>query len=556
MTDFIDLDQKGSVQTPPLDSGNRAAETMEIAADDSAAAAVEADSDIDLSGYQETNEELEALAAEMAEPDDSIATAGRIGPAGETAEEAVQPTDGADADLLSAAGDNLSALDDDEMEVIESAAMDAEYSPDGSEDMAEEGAGEVAAGSATKGKKVSAAKRTGTGSGKKHHLFIAGVGLLLAAGFAIWGPGIWSRSGATRTQSSPPAEAIRPVQEAPPAEQPPTIAAPAPDAPYQETLREVAGLRAELIAKKEEIDQLKQFYRDGISELEEEVSQTATRVGIEEFSRAIANRGIELDLRSIQRRWAYIDALEQPSQWLRQGDEELLFLSRRATIDLQMEPIAGGVEPTRHLRHMNAALQKYRLAPDRLAIDPTSTSPRPLEQIWREIIAQNRTMAKSSLANGDAAIFEEICNGGDTGRASELTTLTIRAAKCLALTHASELFLNNLRAISPVAAKYLTGWDGNWLCLNGFSRLPPDVARHLFAWRGDWISLNGLETFPAETGEMLLAWEGRQLELMGLEYDPRLPQQIGLQQLARWEKSGGKLFVPEIIRAEINKIQF
>ena len=327
-----------------------------------------------------------------------------------------------------------------------------------------------------------------------------------------------------------------------------------PEDPYLEKLQDVSRLRADLLAKKDEIDQLKEFYRDGISELEEELQQEATRQKVEKLAEALANRKIELDLRSIQRRWAYIDELEKPSHWLFQGSEELLFLSRRARIDLKMSEIASGIELTRHTRRLNASLQKYQLSPERLAIDLDSSRLRPLEDIWQAIGAENKIIAQRAVASGDRAIIEDIC-GGDTGRIAELSTLTIRASKCLAQIESSEFFLNRLTSMSPVAAKYLSNWNGQWLCLNGFRELPPEVARHLFSWDGDWISLNGLKDFPPQIGEMLLSWQGRQLELMGLVYHPDQIERIGLQQLSDWEKSGGKLFVPERIRTEISNLK-
>jgi hypothetical protein len=325
--------------------------------------------------------------------------------------------------------------------------------------------------------------------------------------------------------------------------------------PYQDKLEEAGRLRADLLAKKREIDQLKRFYRDGISELEEELQQEATRQQINTFAEAVANHKIELDLRSIQRRWAYIDELEKPSNWLYQGSEELLFLSRRAQIDLQMSTIASGIELTRHTRHLNASLQKYQLSPDRLAIDPTESRQRSLEDIWNAISEQNKTIARHAVASGDQAIIADICDGA-TGRIAELKTLTIRASRCLSRIESSELFLNQLSSISPVAAKFLSNWKGQWLCLNGFRQLSPEVARHLFRWAGDWMSLNGLEEFPPEIGEMLLSWQGRQLELMGLVHDPQKMERIGYQQLADWEKSGGQLFVPESVRSEIDKLSY
>ena len=353
---------------------------------------------------------------------------------------------------------------------------------------------------------------------------------------------------------SPPSEAAE-IVPAPPAQPPSPL--PHENSQYESyytKIREVARLRADLLAKKEDIDELKQFYRDGISELEEEIQQEAATRGVKDVSGALAIAKIKLDLETIQRRRAYVEELDKPSHWLHQGSEELLFLSRRAEIDLRMSAVASGIELTKHMRDLNAGLQKYRISPERLAIDVAGTRLQPLEEIWNAVAAQDNAVAVRAVAHGDPSIIEEICDG-QTGRIAELSTLTIKGAKCLAQLDAPQLILNNLTSMSPVAAKYLSGWGGRWLCLNGVRRLDPDVARNLFRWEGDWMSLNGLADFPAQIGELLLSWEGRQLELMGLVPSIDHPERIGLKQLAEWESAGGKLFVPGRIRAAIDRIK-
>jgi hypothetical protein len=118
----------------------------------------------------------------------------------------------------------------------------------------------------------------------------------------------------------------------------------------------------------------------------------------------------------------------------------------------------------------------------------------------------------------------------------------------------SDLFLNGLTEISPGAARQLFQWKGSWICLNGVRALSPRVAHYLFQWGGDWISLNGLIEFPAEIGETLLQWGGHQLELMGLQYAEDFPARMAVEYLARWERAGGKLFVPESVRKKIDEM--
>ena len=81
------------------------------------------------------------------------------------------------------------------------------------------------------------------------------------------------------------------------------------------------------------------------------------------------------------------------------------------------------------------------------------------------------------------------------------------------------------------------------------------MANYLFQWDGSWISLNGLTEFPPEIGEILLQWQGKQLELMGLRYSNSSFANIGIEYLVEWERSGGKLFVPEELREKMDELK-
>ena len=118
----------------------------------------------------------------------------------------------------------------------------------------------------------------------------------------------------------------------------------------------------------------------------------------------------------------------------------------------------------------------------------------------------------------------------------------------------SDLFLNGLIQLSPKEAKYLFKWEGNWICLNSVKKLSPAVAKYLFKWEGNWISLNGLTEFPPELALYLTEWKGNQLELMGLNYEKLKPNQRALKYLVLWETMGGKLFVSEDVRNEMERL--
>lgn len=366
--------------------------------------------------------------------------------------------------------------------------------------------------------------------------------------------------GFKRVSEPIPAPVSEPVQPAQPVAAPIFKTPPPPD-PHDKLkakLEEAADLRNQLLEKKTEIDRLNLYYRNGITELEQIINQEAQKNGISSFEQASKNTRIELNLRSIQRRQAYIQGLEKPAMWVYRGSEELLYLVRKAKLDLELMDIAGGVDLNKHNRHISAAINQYRPSADKLAINLEDEKLTPLESIWQQ--ASNKKN-KTISANGQISpntkneqIAAEICSG-NFERTSELTSISAETAKCLSRLKGSDLFLNAVTQLPPDAARELFQWQGNWICLNGVKALPPAVAKYLFKWGGNWISLNGLTEFQPELAVYLLKWEGQQLELMGLKFNKTEPEQKSLKYLALWETTGGKLFVPDVIRKEIGRIK-
>ena len=323
---------------------------------------------------------------------------------------------------------------------------------------------------------------------------------------------------------------------------------------YSTKIEEITALRDSLLHKQEEVTRLKKHYQDGIEELEKEISDELQKGEANTFLQAMGNDAIAFSLKTIQRRQAYIHQLEKPSRWIYQAREELLYIKRRTIIDIQVAEIAGGIDLNEHMRHINAAIRKYQPAADKLAPDMTNAQLEPLEIIWERI--QNKTQLYVSVRSHskNQIISEQICTG-NFDRLTELSEISAETARCITELKGSDLFLNSLAEISPGAAKQLIQWKGSWVCLNGVRALSPRAAHYLFQWDGNWISLNGLTEFPVEIGETLLQWDGHQLELMGLQYVEDFPTRIALDYLARWERSGGKLFVPEDVRKKIDEMQ-
>ncbi len=313
-------------------------------------------------------------------------------------------------------------------------------------------------------------------------------------------------------------------------------------------LKQTDLLRQELGAKRVEIEHLRQAYRYGVEELEEELSFLIRRTGGEALPLLRQDPRVEFLLLGIHRRRAYAERLDKPLAWLLEGCEELLYLKRRALVDLMVRDLAPGVDLAAHVQGITAAIDRFQPTLERLAIASEDVAPAQLTAaVWKQIVEKYKGGdAVTAQEVRNHGIVEELCSG-DRHQLSELTHLSLKGARCLAESGTGDLFLTRMSDLSPAAAMKLSEWQGRWLCLNGLKNLSPAVASQLFRWAGFRISLNGLNELSAETAAGILSWKGRQIELMGLK------KAAGLEHLAAWEDTGGKLFVPEAIRQQIDR---
>ena len=283
---------------------------------------------------------------------------------------------------------------------------------------------------------------------------------------------------------------------------------------WEAVFREIEAFRRQLFDKRDEILRLQRHYDYGIRELEEEAVRLIKESGCGTLAAALKHPPLELLLQGIQRRQAYRDALGQPLRRLESGAEELLFLQRRAYIDLQVLDVAQGLDLQAQHQAIRSALRAHEPTVESLSIRAAGASASQ-ELLWRRLAEQARQTTFNAEDRINQSIVAEAC-AGNLGRLAELTTLSLKGAGCLAESGTQELFLNRVNQLSPLAAQKLAEWPGRWLGLNGLKRLPPETARELFAWPGEWISLNGLSEMAPEAGRYLAGWRGRQVELMGL----------------------------------------
>jgi hypothetical protein len=351
---------------------------------------------------------------------------------------------------------------------------------------------------------------------------------------------------------------LTPARPAPGPDEPGAATVPAPTEPasppppaedaavWAARLSAVDRLRQLLQAKKAEILKARQDYRHGVIELEDQVRRFLKQERIDSIAQALDNADVATLLRNIQRRMVYGEALDRPLGWIDSASEDLLYLSRRAAMDLQVQAVAAGLDMARHESEILQAIEKYQPTPGRLSIDPGSIPAPSLEVITRKLVEQTRLMGWGPDDRRNQDIEMEVC-GGNLGRSGQLSKLSLKGARCLAESDAALLFLSGLTEMTPLAAETISKWPGEWLGLNGIARLDPEAAAHLFAWRGQRLSLNGLEELPAEAAARLTGWSGRQLELMSLR------RVAGAEALAQWEAAGGRLFVPGVVRPAIDQ---
>ena len=332
---------------------------------------------------------------------------------------------------------------------------------------------------------------------------------------------------------------------------------------FRKQLSEMEILREELLIKEGEIADLKQEYELGINGVEDEIIRIKNRERIRSYKQAIENNAIELNLRTIARRRAYIKGLDRPAQWLQFGSEELLYQIRKTRMDLIVADSAEGIDLAGLMQGNDLLLDQYNLDPEKLAVHVNSSESKNMEKVWTAVLQREKDTIlsrvatdgqtkkgkklRNDLSERNRHIWNEICDGNFEHK-NEITALSPQAAKCLAAWKDADLFLNGIDNLSPISARNLFSWKGNWVCLNGFRDLSPDVARHLFEWNGNWISLNGLASLSFEATMYLPRWKGSKLELMGLRPDEMISDPLALKHLAQWENAGGTLYVNEKVR--------
>lgn len=375
---------------------------------------------------------------------------------------------------------------------------------------------------------------------------------LLVFSLSLAGYYSWTHS-RTNRPAPPLTVAEKPVVQKPVAAVDAPPPAPMPeDSSDQDRLRTIGDridqLRRESIAKRQEIEDLRDYYRSGIdTEIQNLAKMLRETVGGRiTLNTALADPLVSMGIKAIQRREAYIKKLEDPAKALHINSEELLYLSRKAGVLAMMASKTSDIDIDGFIEHADAIMADHRKALARLNIDDVDVPDTTLDSIWQRIESRLLMAAKASIptqsgrTTQNEAIWGAVCRGDFTQK-HKMTALSPEAARCLAGWKGKDLFLNQLTTLTPEAARHLADWKGEWIGLNGLADLSPEAATYLAQWKGKGLSLNGLTRLSPRLVAILSEWQGDQIELINVKY------------MAHWENPKTRLFLSEAMDRRINE---
>jgi len=344
----------------------------------------------------------------------------------------------------------------------------------------------------------------------------------------------------TAPEKEDPAAAAQTPQPVPP--QPQESIDAGQDPTDQSRLKAMAAslenLRGAMLAKQDEIEELRAYYKAGIDAEIQGVVRTLRSRNDNKMSHtaAKADPRISLGMEAIQRRDAYIRKLAAPAETLVWTSEELLYFSRKANLLERMTTKTSDIDVDGFIGQAEEIIVRHTESLAKLNIDAVPASPLPTETIWKDIVKLVPEKGKQTGAavsgTDNAAISESICRG-DFALKHKLTELTAETARCLAKWNGKDLFLNEIKKLHPEAARQLAAWEGEWLGLNGLVELSPEAATHLSRWKGKGLSLNGLARLSPRVVAILSEWQGDQIEL------------VNVRHMAHWENPNTRLFLSE-----------
>ena len=154
----------------------------------------------------------------------------------------------------------------------------------------------------------------------------------------------------------------------------------------EDKIAELKNLRSDLIDKQNEVTGLIESYHNGIEELKVEIIELQEKKQIRNYEQAQKVPTIAYDISLIQRRQVYIEKLKILNIKLNAGIDELLFLQRQTSDDLEAYRVLSSEETRKLIAEINQVIKKYLPEAGELAIKIEEKELMPPEQVWQEIM--------------------------------------------------------------------------------------------------------------------------------------------------------------------------
>ncbi|MCP4744854.1 MAG: hypothetical protein GY874_01745, partial [Desulfobacteraceae bacterium] len=306
---------------------------------------------------------------------------------------------------------------------------------------------------------------------------------------------------------------------------------------------DIISAREELVRKMQDIKELKAYYQQGIDEEFKKLEIQINKKNVTTLEAALQDSTIELSLRTIRRRMAYIDRLAPANDMLVKGSEKLLYLQRQTKMYGHLYKHISGFPIMDYKNEVEQILEKQLEAANNLSIDDFYVPVASIKSIWKDFDTamankKNKRFTAMKSQKDNNKISKNICKGLFDHK-NKLTAITADTAGCLAKWTGKDLYLNSLTELPAEAAKQLSRWPGEWLSLNGLTHLSAESAKYLAQWPGKRMSLNGLMYLSTKATFNLSKWRGEQLEM------------IGLKSLGKWENYGTRLFLSQTLQQRL-----
>lgn len=178
----------------------------------------------------------------------------------------------------------------------------------------------------------------------------------------------------------------------------------------RQRINDISELRTRLENKSKKIDNLRQDYKNGIRELQEEILLEKKKNNIMSFQAATKNQTIAFDLSLINTKTAYIQKIDEIQKQLLDGSKELLYVQRKAQDDLKILEVLDDKEKEELAESINKVITHYLPDAGELVVEVDESALQPMEAVWSEIMKIEKDRIEEERRREEARKLEEELN--------------------------------------------------------------------------------------------------------------------------------------------------